>query len=73
MRKIYETRWTSYKNRQDAIDPVMNEQFAFFDESLPLELLAMKSCSLDVIFLQEQFGIVWVTRKNTVLGDILKF
>ena len=73
MRKIYETRWTSYKTRQEAIDPVLNDQFAFFDESLPLELLAIRSCSLDIIFLPEKFGIVWATRKNTVLGDLLRF
>ena len=73
MRQIYETRWRSFKSRQDAIDPVLNEQFAWFDESLPLELLAMRSCDLDIIFLPEQFGIVWVTSKNSVLGEILQF
>ena len=73
MREIYDKRWTSFESREEGVKRVLEDEFAFFDESLPLELQVKDSCELAIISLPEQFGIVWVTRRGTFFGKVLQF
>ena len=73
MRKIFETRWKPIRNRREGLESVLDEEFAYFDDSLPNELLASKRCDLDVLFLPEKYGVVWVTQKDSVLNKLLQY
>ena len=72
MRKIYDTRWKKIDSRDAGKEAVLSEKFAYFDDSLPLELIAMNSCDFAVLFLPEKYGIVWVTQKNSFLNKLLQ-
>ena len=72
MREIYDTRWSRIDSRPEAIEAVLSKKFAYFDDSLPNELSAMRTCNLAIIFLPEKYGVVWVTQKDSILNKLLQ-